>query len=288
MTSANLNDRHIPEDDLALFALALMPPEEAAYTQAHLKHCDQCRGEVARMQGDLVTYAFSAEMQDAPAAARTRLLDAVAREKKMHAPEPVAEPVLAPRNSNLLDRETHREPAVRRGMGFFGWSGWAIAAGVAAFAGWQFHEQQYLRDQISAQAAQTDQINADAARARRVYQALTDPAAMQVALHLPSTGTAPPKPEGHASYNAANGELVFVASHLQSLQPEKTYELWLLPAVAGPYPVPAGPVRPAVHGHAAVVLPELPKRIAAKGFGVTVEAEGGSKTPTLPIVLAGT
>jgi anti-sigma-K factor RskA len=34
-------------------------------------------------------------------------------------------------------------------------------------------------------------------------------------------------------------------------------------------------------------MPELPKGVAAKGFGVTVEDEGGSKTPTAPIVLAG-
>ncbi len=286
----NLTDRHIPEDDLALFALALMPPEEAAYTQAHLKHCDLCRGEVARMQGDLVAYAFSADMQDAPAEARGRFLDAVAREKKLHAPAPVpvAEPVLAPRSSNLLDRETRREPVARRGMGVAGWAGWVIAAGVAAFAGWQFHEQQGLRDELSAQAAQTQQINADAAKARRVFQALTDPTAMQVALHLPSTGTAPPKPEGHASYNARSGELVFIATHLQSLQPEKTYELWLLPAVAGEAPVAAGTFKPDVNGNASVLLPELPKHIAAKGFGVTVENDGGSKTPTMPIVLSGT
>jgi hypothetical protein len=36
------------------------------------------------------------------------------------------------------------------------------------------------------------------------------------------------------------------------------------------------------------MMPQLPKGIAAKGFGVTIENEGGSDTPTLPIVLAGT
>ncbi len=283
----NLTDRHIPEDDLALFALALMPPEEAAYTQAHLKYCDQCRGEVARMQGDLVAYAFTAEMQDPPAEARSRLLEAVAREKKMHAAAPAAEPVLVPQGSTLPDRERQRERSARRGPGWFGWAGWAVAAGVAGFAGWQFHQGQDLRDQLASQTAATEQINADAAKAQRVLQALTDPTAMQVALHLPATGTAPPKPEGHASYNAGRGELVFVGTHLQALQPEKTYELWVLPATAGQAPVPAGTFKPDANGNASVVLPDLPKNIPAKGFGVTVEADGGSKTPTMPIVLAG-
>lgn len=287
-----LVNQHIPEDDLALFALALMPPEEAAYTQAHLKHCDQCRGEVARMQGDLVSYAFTAEMQDPAAASRTRLLDAVAKEKRLHtvAPAPAAEPVLAPRHTNLLDRNRDHDtkPETRSGFGIFGWVGWAVAAGAAAFSFWQFEQGQTLREQLATQTSQTAQVTADNAKAQRVFQTLTDPGAMQVALHLPTYATAPPKPEGHASYNPNRGELVFIATHLQTLQPEKTYELWLLPAAAGQAPVPAGLFKPDVNGNASVVLPNLPRNLGAKGFGVTVEAEGGSRTPTLPIVLAGT
>jgi anti-sigma-K factor RskA len=34
-------------------------------------------------------------------------------------------------------------------------------------------------------------------------------------------------------------------------------------------------------------MPDLPKGLTAKGFGVTVEQDGGSKTPTKPIVLMG-
>ncbi len=285
----NTASQHIPEDDLALFALALMPPEEAAYAQAHLKHCDQCRGEVARMQGDLVTYAFSAEMQPPAPETRTRLLDAVAKEKRLHLiPTPVAEPVLAPRQTNLLDNEARELSPARRGMGVFGWGGWAIAAGLAGFAGWQFQQGQTLHQQLNQQTAAAEQVTQDAARAQRVLQALTDPLAMQVALHQPATGAAPPKPEGHASYNATKGELVFIATHLQPVQPGKTYELWVLPATAGEAPVAAGTFRPDVNGNASVVLPEIPKHVAAKGFGVTVEPEGGSPSPTLPILLAGT
>lgn len=284
----NTASQHIPEDDLALFALALMPPEEAAYTLAHLKHCELCRSEVARMQGDLVSYAFSAPMQDAPAPARARLLDAVAKEKKLHIVAPVEEePVLAPRNSNLLDNNVREIRPERRGMGVTGWSGWAIAAGIALFAGWEFHQGQFLREQLAEEAAATEQTNLEAARAQRVLHAITDPTAMQVALHLPATGTAPPKPEAHASYNASRGELVFVASHLTPLQPEKTYELWVLPA-SGEAPVAAGTFKPDANGNASLVLPEIPHHVPAKGFGVTVEADGGSAKPTLPIVLLGT
>jgi anti-sigma-K factor RskA len=34
-------------------------------------------------------------------------------------------------------------------------------------------------------------------------------------------------------------------------------------------------------------MPPLPKGVEAKAFGVTVEDEGGSSTPTLPIIMAG-
>jgi len=36
-----------------------------------------------------------------------------------------------------------------------------------------------------------------------------------------------------------------------------------------------------------VVLPELPKGIVAKTFGVTIEDGEGSQLPTMPIVLKG-
>ncbi len=285
-------NKHIDEDDLALFALALMPPEEAAYSLAHLKHCDLCRGEVARMQGDLVGYAMTAPMEAPPPQARERFLAAIAKEKRFVPKAPTAvEPVLASRSTDLLDRGTGRgastyETPARRGMGFFGWAGWAVAAGVTAVAGWQFHQQSYLRDQISAQTATIEQVNGDAARAQRVLQTLTDPGAMQVALHLPATPGSTPKPEAHASYNAGRGELVFIATHLQAVPSDKTYQLWLLPA-NGEAPVSAGLFKPDLRGNASVVLPELPKHIAAKGFGVTIEDQGGSKAPTPPIILAG-
>ncbi len=282
----NLVNQHIPEDDLALFALALMPPEEAAYTLAHLKHCEECRGAVAQMQGDLAGYALSADFHDPAPQVRIRFLDAVSQEKKLHVAPPAAEPVLAPRSSNLLDRESRSKPAPRREFGFFGWAGWALAACGIGFAGWQFHQGLDLREQLAEQTAATEQVHTESARAQRVLQALTDPTAMQVALRLPASATTPPKPEGHASYNASRGELIFVANHLQSLQPNKTYELWILPETKGAAPVAAGLFKPNALGNASIVLPTLPPNVAARGFGVTVEAEGGSPAPTLPIVLA--
>ena len=288
--------RHIPEDELALFALALMQPEEAAFTVAHLKHCDLCRAEVARLQGDLVAYAMTAEMQAPPSGARERLMRAVAQEKKF-IPQPAApavaqslEPALPARTAPVPERLGYYDEPPRRTMGFLNWGGWALAACLAGLAGWQFYTNADLHRQVTDEAAALEQSNSqpsgDVEHAREVLQTLTDPSALQVALHVPAAGHAPPKPEAHAAYVASTGKLIFVASHLHGIPSDKTYELWLLPAT-GTSPMPAGLFRPDANGNASVVLPPMPKYIVAKGFGVTVEDEAGSTKPTLPIVLAG-
>jgi hypothetical protein len=48
-----------------------------------VQECEACRRQVGWIQGDLASYALSAEAHDAPAHARERLLAAVAREKKV-------------------------------------------------------------------------------------------------------------------------------------------------------------------------------------------------------------
>ena len=114
---------------------------------------------------------------------------------------------------------------------------------------------------------------------------MTDTSAMRVT--LTTKGQTVPLPQGRATYVASKGTLIFLASNLEDLQPSKTYELWLIPATPGENPIPAGTFRPDERGNASVILPPLPKGVEAKAFGVTVENEGGSPTPTLPIVLVG-
>ena len=89
---------------------------------------------------------------------------------------------------------------------------------------------------------------------------------------------------GKAIYMPDKGMLTFIATGLDPLQPYKTYELWLIPA-DGRDPIPAGTFKPDDRGNASVLMPELPKGVAAKAFGVTVEDDGGAQTPTMPIVL---
>ncbi len=299
MNTAN----HISPDDLSLFALQLLPDAAMKDTANHLKECDECRGQLGEIQGDLAAYALTAELHTPPAQARERLLRQVADEKKV-IPMPVApvapvavvekqqeptEPMLSQRNSRMFQMDAPEEREPRRFAPVMAWTGWGMAACLAVVAAMQVDQRKTVQQDLSVATAQLGQSAEQTAHAKQVVDTLRDVTAMNVALHVPLNAGAVPKldPEAHATYQPNTGALVFVADHLDPLQPQKTYELWLLPATAGEAPIPAGLFKPDARGNASVVMPALPKGVTAKGFGVTVENEGGSKTPTAPIVLAG-
>ena len=296
MNTAN----HITTDDLYLFALQLWPDAAMKEAAFHLKDCAECRAQLGEIQGDLVTYALSSDLHAPPAEARERLLRQVAEEKKVISAATVtapaitlveqkqqpAEPILFSRTSRM-DSSEEREP--RRFAPVMAWTGWGVAACLAVVAGMQMDQRKTVQEDLSVAIAQLSQSAAQTEHANQVVETLRDASAMNVALHVPLNARGVPKldPEGHAIYQPNTGALVFVADNLDPLQPQKTYQLWLLPATPGSAPVPAGLFKPDANGNATVVMPPLQKGIAARGFGVTVENDGGSKTPTAPIVLLG-
>ena len=279
-----IDSLHIETDDLALYAMRLLAPEQSAAIAEHLKTCADCRAELQQAQGDLAIVALSVDLTTPSAPSRERFLTQVAREKRIipiDRPAPTAAP-----------SEPAVKPSRRSGQGgLLPWLGWALAAGVTFFAVGQYHERDQLRTTIAAQSAelkaQTAQmasLSAEAEKSRALMEALTSTAAMRVTLNT----TPGPKaaPQGHANYLPSQGALVFIANNLESLPLDKVYELWVIPADGGA-PLPAGTFHPDARGNASVVLPNIPKDVPAKAFGVTLEAEGGSAKPTLPILMVG-
>jgi anti-sigma-K factor RskA len=139
-----------------------------------------------------------------------------------------------------------------------------------------------LNSELQLQSTQIAEQTAANARAREVLDVLTAPAAQRVILAAAKT---PPAPTARAVYLPSRGALILQASNLAAIPEGKTYELWVIPATGAP--IPAGLFRPDASGSASVVLPELPKGVPAKAFGVTIENAGGAATPTAPIVLSG-
>jgi Anti-sigma-K factor rskA len=319
--------RRITSEDLALFAMQLLSKEETAEVAAYVAQSADARRELAEIQGDLAIYAHSVDLHTPPAQARERLMKQVAREKAIPIDREAAQETSAGRsgstfadaveraNSTAKDNAANESPQNGRSLGsdtylteddqpkrgagkILPWIGWAIAAGLAVATGDLYHERESLHDAMTTQASQIDQLKtdaaakvadaaagaADAAKARKVLDTLTDSSAMRITLSTYKASTAP---LGRVTYVAGKGALIFTVSNLGSLQPTKTYELWLLPSAEGQKPIPAGTFLPDGHGNASVIMPPLPAGVEAKGFGVTIEDEGGSTTPTMPIVLVG-
>ncbi len=254
---------HIPQEDLALYAMQALSAEEAALVREHLSHCGACSDALAAVVGDLALVAMNVEETPLPAGAQERFMDRIATaEASPHVVSIPKERGVTPLHS---------------------WLPWAIAAAlliVSVALGAKIHT---LNERLRQQTALAARQAAENTHAQEVLDVLTAPTAQHVLL---AASKAPPVPSGRAIYLAESGALIFQANNLESLPEGKTYELWVIPAT-GKAPIPAGLFRPDALGSASVILPALPRGVPAKAFGVTIEKAEGSTTPTAPIILAG-
>jgi hypothetical protein len=273
---------HIKDEDLVLYALQFLPGEVATEIVSHVEQCERCRNELALTQGDLASCAFTSEPQTPPSSARQRLRTQVTRENH---PVLMAPPTLAAfgRNRSVMTSPDNQPAKRSLALTLLGWLGWIVAAGLAAVAATLYRQEIAQRDQQNAQASQIARLNSDSAHAAALLEALKDPNAARIL--LTSKPPAKPEPQGRITYNSANGNLILLVDDLDPLEAGKVYELWLLPA-DGRNPIASALFHPDDHGNASVILPTLPTGVAAKGFGVSIEDEGGAQAPTLPFVLA--
>jgi len=243
-------------EDLALYALGALQGEERVALEKHLEGCAGCRRELEQLRGDMALMALSTAGPVPPRRARQRLIEAVARE---------------PRRAAVGAKPSWWTivPWVAAG---------ALAVGLVAL----WVQNSDLQQRIAGLESQATQQTAELQRAREVVSTLTATDAMRVTLVAAKT---PPQPQGKAIYVRDRSSLIFLASNLQALPPQKAYELWLIPTSGAP--IPAGVFKPDAHGSATVINPPLPAGVQAKAFAITVEPESGSSAPTLPVVMVG-
>jgi anti-sigma-K factor RskA len=243
-------------DDLALYALGALQGEERLTLEKHLAECAPCRRELESLWGDTALLAISTSGPKPPVRSRQRLLEAVAREPRQV-----------------------KTRAVRRWwspLPFF------IAAILLIALGLSWRRSSRLESRIAELENQSLQQQAELQRAREIVSTLTATDAMKVTLVAAKT---PPQPQGKVIYVKDRAGLIFLASNLPALPSQKAYELWLIPTSGAP--MPAGVFKPDLRGSAVVINPPLPAGVEAKAFAITVEAETGASTPTMPIVMMG-
>lgn len=237
-------------EDLALYALgSLSGDEERLALEKHLETCSGCRRELEQLRGDMGLLSLSTMGPKPPDRARSRLMGTIASEPRRIEP--------------------HRNITPWRS--WLSFAPWAGAAALAIVAGILWSTDATLKRQMATLQSGFSEQQQELARAREVVATLTAPEAQQVTLVAAKT---PPQPHGKAFYVRSTGRLIFLASNLPPLPPEKIYELWLIPTSGSP--VAAGLFRPDTHGGAAVLNPPLSPGIEAKTFAVTLEPATGS------------
>ena len=244
-------------DDLALLALEALQGDERVTLEKHLEGCSSCRSELERLRGDMALLALSASGPAPPLRSRERLLKAIAK-------EPRAQKIGAARRSSwtLLP--------------------WLAAAALLLVAAFFWQQSDRLAQRVARLQDESAQQQTQLERAREVVSTLTSTDALRVTL---VAAQAPPQPQGKAIYVRERSSLIFLASNMPALPPQRSYELWLIPTTGAP--IPAGMFKPDARGSATVVEPPLPGGVQAKAFAITVEPEQGSSAPTMPIVMMG-
>ena len=260
--------QHISQEDLALNAMQALSPEESAAVRAHLVTCSQCQSDLKELSGDLALLALGVEQHPVPEGARQRFMQKIASDSE-HVSQPARAQVIP------INQRPARKIAI--------WIPWIAVAAVAIFAVSLEMKVTRLNERLRDQSHQNAELAATSAHAQQVLDVLTAPSAQNILLTAVKT---PAAPTARAVYLASSGGLILQANNLASLAEDKTYELWVIPA-NGASPIPAGLFRPDASGNASLIVPPLPKGVAAKAFGVTIEKAGGANTPTAPIILSG-
>src|SRR5581483_1278890 len=189
-------------EDLALYALGTLTGDERIALEAHLRDCAACRNELEQLRGDAALLAFSTAGPRPPGRSKERLLSAIAKE-----------PRFVP-----AQRETKR----------VWWSAleWAAAAAAIVVVLLLVRQNNELQRQLAqAQAGAAGQQQ----QLQEAKQLLSTLSSAEADRYVLVAGKTPPQPQGRAIYVASSGTLVFLASHMPELPPEKAYELWLIP-----------------------------------------------------------
>src|SRR5947209_2074904 len=248
-------------ESLALYALdALDNAGERAELETHLRSCGECQAELEALRGDTALLALSATGPAPPQRARQRLLDALGAAPATPAKtQRMIIGVLRPRWLSFVPI--------------------AAALLLAVFSLMLVQRNAHLMNRLDEARAQLTQQNEQLQQARAVADLLNAPDALHMT--LVSMPVQKPQPQIKMIYAPKKGGLLLMASNMEPLPADKVYELWLLPA-NGSAPMPAGTFKPDTSGNA-MMNHSMAAGMEDKAFAVTIEPEGGSQTPTMPI-----
>jgi anti-sigma-K factor RskA len=269
-------------ENAALYALGALSQLEARGFEVHLREgCEVCESELLQFEEVVGVLGLDAPEVGPPAALRSRLLSRIAGEPQeapitrlTHSPSPRAQapqPERAPYQSSCSGGR---------------WLPWAIAACLAIFAlvsllAWRRADQQIgsILAESSRDRALAKQERDRAEEQAEINKVLETPGSVKVDL-IGLSGH--PAARGVVYWDKQNNRWI-VDADLPPALPGKEYQLWFL----APAPVSAGLIETDAggHGFSIVGIPSGLGQIDAAA--VTLEPEGGSQKPTMPIFALG-
>ena len=115
-----MQDEHIPQEDLVLYAMQAMDSHELAAVRLHLDQCAECRQALSEVNGELALVAMSVEQKPLPQGARARFVERLAADAAQKN-KADSKPVVS------IER---KRPARTAAL----WIGWLAAAASILFA----------------------------------------------------------------------------------------------------------------------------------------------------------
>jgi anti-sigma-K factor RskA len=251
-------------DDLVLYAMGALDARECPELNAHLGTCGECRRELDALRADLALVALSATGPQPPQRSRERLMNAVAGE------------------AGERQRPGPRLVSARQRPRWFTMLPIAAALALAILSIGLMVQVQHLK-MANAQLEQAlvDE-KAKYTAAKAVMDMLNNPSVQRMTLVSAKTS---PAPHVKTFYQQKDGHVLLLATNLQPLPADKSYQLWLIP-MGGGAPMPAGIFRVEPDGSTLMMHTMETTGVEAKAFAITIEPLHGSSTPTPPIVMA--
>jgi len=277
----------------ALYALGAMSQSEASSFSAHLSEgCPACRSELDEFEMVVASLAFSPPQASPSPYLRDVLCARIEREAQ-DPPERTGASIISFPERSVAGPTGAAQP-------LWSWKTvlpWAVAASflfafAVSFVAWRLdrrdltaqdslHQQEassalednlQLREKLKRESARTDELNQiNAVLATGQWRTLT-------------LAGQEPAPSGSARvYWDVKSNRWVVTADLPPAPAGKTYQLWFLTADAK---ISAGLINPDQNGHGFAVVP-FPANTRLEGAAITLEPEGGSPQPTMPIYAFG-
>ena len=273
------------QETAALYALGTLSQHEARVFEAHLRDgCEVCNAELAEFETIVGVLGEAADPAAPPAYLRDLL--AVRIEKESAEPRRASPAVIRfPEKSATIRKPPPVPSPISR---LLPWAAAAVLLLALAytFTSWR-SERETMLAALEREREQADSLKEEIARKNVLSEELAQINSVLSSPELRVIQLAGLEPSAESSakiYWDVQGSRWVVSADLPPAPPGKVYQLWFVTPTAK---ISAGLIKPdkSGHGFSVVQFPSTATPLAAAA--ITLEPEGGSEQPTMPIYALG-